>query len=253
MGRGIIEGSFLFSLRKRKHGNCISIKLRVRERDRVRGGEEWKQHKGMRKITQKLIILHYDYVVYSLTMRFSNWCQRSQSTQEGRREKWKIKSLFWYESKACGWEKHFNEFSFFFLSLFLSVSCLLKVYSKHVNSYKINLFTLQKLSAWFQSRVSFSWSDYSWAKKLKARKKKKKKSRIRAASICSSVEVRFFFIPRLLIRKNFDCLAVMFKGDVTCIKFLLRIAERGQNDFSIKTWFRFKVNLHPSCHHRYSM
>ena len=43
-----------------------------------------------KNITQKLIILHYDYVVHSLTMRLSNWCQRSHSTQtanEDRRKK----------------------------------------------------------------------------------------------------------------------------------------------------------------------
>jgi hypothetical protein len=52
-----------------------------------------KRTKREKNITQKLIILHYDYVVHSLTMRFSNWCQRSQSTQtaemwrNGEREK----------------------------------------------------------------------------------------------------------------------------------------------------------------------
>lgn len=40
--------------------------------------------------------------------------------------------------ETCGWKAHFNDVSFF---RFSTIS--LKVYSKHVESYKINLFTLQ--------------------------------------------------------------------------------------------------------------
>jgi hypothetical protein len=61
------------------NGNCIF-------HQNLKGWKaKWKQttksERREKNITQKLIILHYDYVVHSLTMRFSNWCQRSQSTQ----------------------------------------------------------------------------------------------------------------------------------------------------------------------------
>lgn len=142
MGRGIIESReksfFFFFCRKGKHGNCISIK--------PKGWKEWKQTQKQekeegKKVTQKLIILHYDYVVHSLTMRFSNWCQRSQSTQrEGEKS----------SRKSCGWKVHFNDFLF----SFVVVDFILN--SKHVKSYKINLFTLQNLSLLLLLLISFS-------------------------------------------------------------------------------------------------
>jgi hypothetical protein len=89
MGRSISREEEEEASSTRKHGNCISIKKRRENEEKTAAQKDSVVAFGVARalarvswnITQKLIILHYDYVVYSLTMRLSNWCQRSQSTQ----------------------------------------------------------------------------------------------------------------------------------------------------------------------------
>lgn len=67
--------------------------------------------RGGKNITQKLINLHYDYVVYSLTMRPAIGAKdhRARKGRSGERE-WKEKVAFLFEGrkirtrrkKACG-------------------------------------------------------------------------------------------------------------------------------------------------------
>lgn len=85
MGRGIIE------LRKKLLLPAGKGSMVTAFPSYQKGVEEWKQtqkkEKEEKNITQKLIILHYDYVVYSLTMRSAIGAKDHRARKERRVEK----------------------------------------------------------------------------------------------------------------------------------------------------------------------
>lgn len=193
-------------VRKRKHGNSISIRT-----EGVKNGNSTKPALEKKYFTQETIILRCDYVVYSLTMRFSNWCQRSQSTQSRGRKKVAVASLDlenWEKKKLADGER--ISMTFFFPSRFQRFALhRVELYSKHVNSYKINLFTSgEKMSAPTSSR-NRPRSDYSsW---------KSDETREREIKIPSAlVEVRRFFLIKTLIA-CWSCSRVMSPAELCSV------------------------------------